>query len=63
MEINKLNDHYQRMVKFLEKPLDKEYEPLVDRIEKLGILLAKAGEYMVECQYKVDEVIDIDKGL
>jgi hypothetical protein len=58
--IDKYNDHYGRMLKYLEKPLERDFEPLMDRLEKLGILLTKAGEYMVECQFKIDEVIDIE---
>lgn len=60
MELIKLQDYYQRMLNFLEKPIEKDYEPLIDRLEKLGILLTKAGAYMVECQFKIDEVIDIE---
>lgn len=56
----KYEEHYTRMLNYLSKPLDKEYDKLLDRLEKLGILLAKANEYMVECQYKIDEVIDIE---
>jgi hypothetical protein len=58
--LEKLNDHYGRMIAFLEKPMDNDYEPLLDRLNKLGVLIAKAGQYQVECQYKIDEVIDIE---
>ena len=60
MTLEKYKEHYERMLKFLEQPLNKDYEPLLDRMEKLGILLAKAGAYMTECQYKIDEVVDIE---
>lgn len=58
--LEKLNDHYSRMIAFLEKPMGSDYEPLLDRLDKLGVLIAKAGQYQVECQYKIDEVIDIE---
>ncbi len=56
----KYEDSYKRMIGFLQKPYDKEYDNLILRLEKLGVLIAKAGEYSVECQYKIDEVIDIE---
>lgn len=57
----KYEDHYQRMMKYLEVSVaNKDYEFLLDRLDKLGILLAKAGQYMSECQYKIDEVVDIE---
>ena len=43
MNLEKYKEHYERMLKFLEQPLNKDYEPLLDRMEKLGILLAKSG--------------------
>jgi hypothetical protein len=58
--IEKYQDHYQRMLKFLEKPLETEYEPLMARLSNLGILISKAGEYSVECQYQIDSVVDIE---
>lgn len=59
--IEKYNDHYSRMIKYLSEPLDiNNYDYLLDRLNKLGILLAKSSEYLVECNYKIDEVIDIE---
>ena len=58
--IDKYQDHYKRMLDFLQKPLEKDYEPLIERMEKLGVLITRAGEYSVECQYKIDEVVDIE---
>lgn len=60
MTLEKYKEHYDRMIAFLEKPLDKEYEPLIDRLEKLGVLITKAGQYLTECQYRIDEVIDVE---
>jgi hypothetical protein len=58
---DKYEEYYQRMLKYLEISIsNKDYDFLLDRLDKLGILLAKAGQYMSECQYKIDEVIDIE---
>ena len=58
--IDKLNDHYARMLKYLSEPMPEDYSLLIDRMGKLGILLAKAGEYLTECQYKIDDVVGIE---
>ena len=58
--LQKLNESYDRMIKYLEQPLPKDPEELVDRLNKLAILMTKAGQYMIECQYKIDEVVDIE---
>jgi hypothetical protein len=60
MNLEKLNEHYDRMIKYLEQPIDRDYEALIDRLEKLGILMTRAGQYMTECQFKIDEVVDIE---
>ena len=60
MELEQLQTRYQNMTKFLEQPLNKEYDALITRMEHLGILLARAGEYMTEAAYKIDEVVDIE---
>lgn len=51
---------YEGMVKFLELPYDKDYDTLIKRLEHLGILLARAGEYMSDASYRIDEVVDIE---
>lgn len=52
---------YQRMLTFLaEQPNPNDYEYLLGRLGKLGILLAKSGEYLTECQYQIDSVIDTE---
>jgi len=52
---------YQRMLNYLsEQPNPNDYEYLLGRLGKLGILLAKSGEYLTECQYQIDSVIDIE---
>jgi len=60
MELEQLQTRYQNMTKFLEQPLNKEYDALITRMEHLGILLARAGEYMTEASYRIDEVVDIE---
>ena len=60
MELNQLQTKYLSMTKFLEQPLSKDYEALITRMEHLGILLARAGEYMTEASYRIDEVVDIE---
>jgi predicted nucleic acid-binding protein len=60
MELKEYQAKYESMLKFLEQPLDKEYDNLITRMEHLGILLARAGEYMTEAAYRIDEVVDIE---
>jgi hypothetical protein len=60
MNLDQYQDHYKRMIDFLSKPIDKDYDKMIDRLEHLGILIAKAGQYLTECQYKIDEVVDIE---
>jgi predicted nucleic acid-binding protein len=60
MELAEYQTKYESMLKFLEQPLDKEYDALITRMEHLGILLARAGEYMTEAAYRIDEVVDIE---
>ena len=60
MELNEYQTKYEAMLKFLEQPLNKEYDALITRMEHLGILLARAGEYMTEAAYRIDEVVDIE---
>lgn len=58
--LQQFEDAYQRMLKYLSEVPSNEYEPMIDRLGKLGVLLAKSGEYLTECQYKIDEVIDVE---
>ncbi len=51
---------YRDMICYLQEPLEREYEPLVKRLEILGILMSQAGEFMTDVAYKIDEVIDIE---
>jgi hypothetical protein len=60
MELEELQTKYKKMVAYLEQPLNKEYESLLTRLELLGILLARAGDYMTEANYRIDEVVDIE---
>ena len=60
MELIEYQTKYESMLKFLEQPLDKEYDALITRMEHLGILLARAGQYMTESSYRIDEVVDIE---
>jgi hypothetical protein len=60
MELAEYQTKYEAMLKFLEQPLNKEYDALMSRMEHLGILLARAGDYMTEAAYKIDEVVDIE---
>jgi len=60
MELTEYQAKYEAMLKFLEQPLNKEYDALMSRMEHLGILLARAGDYMTEASYRIDEVVDIE---
>ena len=58
--LEKYNDHYERMIKYLEQPMPKEIEELIERLNNLTILMTRSGQYLTECQYKIDEVVDIE---
>ena len=58
--LEKYNEHYQRMIKYLEQPMPKEIEELIERLNNLTILMTRSGQYLTECQYKIDEVVDIE---
>ena len=60
MELSEYQTKYEAMLKFLEQPLNKEYDALMSRMEHLGILLARAGDYMTEAAYKIVEGVDIE---
>tara|TARA_R110000868_G_scaffold8519_1_gene44094 strand:+ start:352 stop:720 length:369 start_codon:yes stop_codon:yes gene_type:complete len=60
MELIDYQTKYEAMLKFLEQPLNKDYDALITRMEHLGILLSRAGEYMTEAAYRIDEVVDIE---
>jgi hypothetical protein len=60
-QIKEYEELYQRMLNYLsEAPSPNDYEYLLGRLGKLGILLAKSGEYLTDCQYQIDSVIDIE---
>jgi len=60
-QIKEYEELYQRMLNYLsEQPTPNDYEYLLGRLGKLGILLAKSGEYLTDCQYQIDAVIDIE---
>ncbi len=52
--LEKYNEHYQRMIKYLEQPMPKEIEELIDRLNNLTILMTRSGQYLTECQYKIE---------
>ena len=60
MELAFYQTKYENMTNFLQQPLNKEYDALITRMEHLGILLSRAGEYMTEAAYRIDEVVDIE---
>lgn len=60
MELALYQTKYENMTNFLQQPLNKEYDALITRMEHLGILLSRAGEYMTEAAYRIDEVVDIE---
>ena len=60
MELALYQTKYENMTNFLQQPLNKEYDALITRMEHLGILLSRAGEYMTETAYRIDEVVDIE---
>ena len=54
------NESYEKMVNYLAQPMPKEIDLMIDRLDKLGILMTRAGQYLTDVSYKIDEVIDIE---
>ena len=54
------NTAYEKMIKYLSQPMPKEMNEIIDRVDKLSILMTKAGEYLADVSYKIDEVVDIE---
>ena len=53
------NESYEKMINYLSQPLPKEIDLMIDRLDKLGILMTRAGQYLTDVSYKIDEVVDI----
>lgn len=54
------NESYEKMINYLSQPLPKEIDLMIDRLDKLGILMTRAGQYLTDVSYKIDEVVDIE---
>lgn len=59
-ELNYYNESYEKMINYLSQPLPKEIDLMIDRLDKLGILMTRAGQYLTDVSYKIDEVVDIE---
>lgn len=59
-ELAYYNESYEKMVNYLSQPLPKEIDLMIDRLDKLGILMTRAGQYLTDVSYKIDEVVDIE---
>jgi hypothetical protein len=54
------NESYEKMINYLSQPMPKEIDLMIDRLDKLGILMTRAGQYLTDVSYKIDEVVDIE---
>jgi hypothetical protein len=59
-ELKDYNESYEKMVNYLAQPMPKEIDLMIDRLDKLGILMTRAGQYLTDVSYKIDEVVDIE---
>ena len=59
-ELKDYNESYEKMVNYLAQPMPKEIDLIIDRLDKLGILMTRAGQYLTDVSYKIDEVVDIE---
>jgi hypothetical protein len=59
-ELAYYNESYEKMINYLSQPLPKEIDLMIDRLDKLGILMTRAGQYLTDVSYKIDEVVDIE---
>jgi hypothetical protein len=59
-ELAYYNESYEKMINYLSQPLPKEIDLIIDRLDKLGILMTRAGQYLTDVSYKIDEVVDIE---
>jgi hypothetical protein len=59
-ELAYYNESYEKMVNYLAQPMPKEIDLIIDRLDKLGILMTRAGQYLTDVSYKIDEVVDIE---
>ena len=59
-ELKDYNESYEKMVNYLAQPMPKEIDLMIDRLDKLGILMTRSGQYLTDVSYKIDEVVDIE---
>lgn len=59
-ELKDYNESYEKMINYLAQPMPKEIDGMIDRLDKLGILMTRAGQYLTDVSYKIDEVVDIE---
>ena len=59
-ELKDYNESYEKMINYLSQPMPKEIDLMIDRLDKLGILMTRAGQYLTDVSYKIDEVVDIE---
>ena len=59
-ELAYYNESYEKMINYLAQPMPKEIDGMIDRLDKLGILMTRAGQYLTDVSYKIDEVVDIE---
>jgi hypothetical protein len=59
-ELAYYNESYEKMINYLSQAMPKEIDGMIDRLDKLGILMTRAGQYLTDVSYKIDEVVDIE---
>lgn len=56
--IESLKDKAEKMQKYLEEQVGSEPNELIDRTEKLNILIAQSGKMLADAEWYRDEVIN-----
>ena len=55
---NELKEKAERMQSYLELPLPNEPNELIERLEKIDILMAQSGKMLADAKYHRDTVIN-----
>ena len=56
--VETLNDKAEKMQKYLEETTPSEPNDLIDRTEKLNILIAQSGKMLADAEWYRDEIVN-----
>lgn len=59
-QLSEYNEAYEKMINYLVQPMPNTIDGMINRLDKLGILMTRAGQYLTDVSYKIDEVVDIE---